>query len=168
MNGGLLLYINDTGAGAVFAPALLLSHVFTPPIKSPICFNKLEHKRDERECRRRASAHASFSVCLSFSLLFSVFLILPFLSRSFASFGPSRLDVRHTNENGMNAITSRHCRLFCARYYLAVFARVVLIVVFVVFFRCARCRQALSFSRSRFVVCSLVFISTDDYFDDAF
>lgn len=67
--------------------------------------------RSLRFCCRFCSLYLSFSLPISHA------------------FGPSRLDARRTNENGMNAITSRHCRLFCERYYLPVFARVIIVVV---------------------------------------
>lgn len=60
------------------------------------------------------------SRCVSFS---------PFPSRSLTPLVHRGLTTR-TNENGMNAITSRHCRLFCERYYLPVFARVIVVVAF--------------------------------------
>lgn len=66
---------------------------------------------------RLISSFLSPFVRLSFSLLVS------------HAFGPSSLDARCTNENSMNAITSRHCRLFRERYYLPVFAHVIVAVV---------------------------------------
>lgn len=96
---------------------------------------------------------ASFALYVSLSFSLSRSLLI---SRDF---GPSWLDAPRTNEDGMNAITSRHCRLFCARYYLPVFAHVVIVV-----------ERFLSFPPPSSLlccfVCSSVFISVDDYFDD--
>lgn len=107
----------------MLAPDVVIS-CFYAPIKSPICFNKSEHRRDERADRR---VQLRLLVAPSVSLPpLSIFLSLTLLiSRDF---GPSLLDAPRTNEDGMNAITSRHCRLFCARYYLSVFAHVVIVV----------------------------------------
>lgn len=121
-------------AGAALAPVVVIS-CFYAPIKSPICFNKLKHGRDEagRAAERRLFFDAS-SQCawfLRFCCLFVLSMFSSSLLISHAS-GPSRLDARRTNENGMNAITSRHCRLFCERYYLSVFARVITVVVVVI------------------------------------